>query len=63
MENFRPWDGTVRILTGGWTAHPVSRGEQFDDCELLPALRFARYHRIVAVFTLLLMGLLKPVIR
>jgi len=33
MRLFQPWNGTVRIITGGWLQHPQHRGERFDDFE------------------------------
>ena len=63
MQSLRPWDNTVRILTGGWTSHPVPRGETFTMSEPMPIFSPGIYQRLFAFLMLMTVWLPKRVIR
>jgi len=63
MHSFRPWDGTVRILTGGWGVHPVRRGEYFAEADSLPIVNVVRDQKLFAFLLFIAFWLPKHITR
>lgn len=63
MDKFRPWDGTVRLLTGGWLSSPQHRGERFAESEPVPTLSVSRYRSVFAFLLLIALWLPRHITR
>ena len=62
MQCFRPWDNTVRILTGVWVMHPLPRGESFAEPDLLLPLNVAGYQKVLTFLLFITLWLPKHLI-